>query len=95
MLNFFILWGICYVLIIWAMCMDNVCWIPDSPEWKSIKKNFFIINFLGREYGFPKNKEGINYTWKNRILEVIKHPRDIIPGTISSLILTIILFLIK
>jgi hypothetical protein len=65
--------------------------MPDSPEWKSIKKNFYIFRIFKREFGIPKNKEGLKYCWKSRILEVIKHPRDIIPAIISSLILTLIL----
>jgi len=73
-----------------AMCVDNICWIPDSPEWTTIKGNFFIINLFKREWGFPKNKEGWKYVWKNRILEVLKHPRDIIPAIITSLLMSLI-----
>lgn len=79
-----------YVSIMLAMCLDNICWIPDSPEWKSIKINFYVFVFLNREFGIPKNKAGFSYCWKNRILEVLKHPRDIIPAIISSLVLSLI-----
>lgn len=79
-----------YISIMCAMCLDNIFWIPDSPEWLSIKKNFFIFILFKREFGIPKNKEGKYYCWKYRILEVLKHPRDILPAIISSIILTII-----
>lgn len=76
-----------YLSIMCAMCLDNIFWIPTSPEYKDIKKNFTLLFGL---LAIPKNKEGLNYCWKNRILEVIKHPRDIIPAIISSIILSII-----
>lgn len=82
---FLIKWAISYVGVLMAMSLDNVFWIPDSPEWKSIKKNFKIYNFMDREYGFPINKEGWSYTWNKRIKEVLKHPRDLLPAIPSSL----------
>ena len=48
-------WFIMYWLIIFAMCVDNIFWIPDSREFKSIRKNFFMFIFLGREWALPKN----------------------------------------
>lgn len=77
-----------YVMIMFAMCFDNICWIPTSPEYKKIKKNFYVISFMKLEWAIPKNKEGLSYVWNKRILEVLKHPRDIIPAIISSAILT-------
>ena len=89
MFKFIFQWAIDYGLIMVAMCTDNICWIPDSPEWKVIKKNFYIMTIFNREFGFPKNKDGWKYVWKNRILEVLKHSRDILPAIITSLLLTI------
>lgn len=86
---FILKWPICYALIMFAMCLDNICWIPSSPEWPNIRKNFWIFVFWKHEFGIPKNKEGLKYCWKNRILEVIKHPRDIIPGIIASFLLAL------
>lgn len=91
MIDFIGQWVIFFVGIMFAMSVDNIFWIPTSPEWKGIKKNFWIIIFWGNEYCFPKNKEGLNYCWKNRIFEVLKHPRDIFPGLITSFILAVIL----
>lgn len=88
---FLIKWAISYVGVMFAMSVDNIFWIPDSPEWRSIKKNFKIYNFMGREYGIPINKEGLSYTWNKRVLEVLKHPRDIIPAVMTSLLLAVIL----
>jgi len=87
-------WLIVYAMIMCAMCLDNVFWIPDSPEWPSMKKSFYIIILFGREYGFPKDAPSRDYVWRKRILEVLKHPRDIIPGIISSLLLTIFINII-
>lgn len=84
-------WLLCYVGVMFAMSVDNIFWIPDSPEWKNIKKNFHVITFKGREYGFPKNTEGRKYVWNNRVLEVLKHPRDIIPAIITSFLLAVFL----
>lgn len=89
-MEFIIRWIISYCLIMFTMCLDNILWIPDSPEWKSIRSDFKVINFLGREYGIPKNKASLYYCWTKRIIEVLKHPRDIIPGIVSSLILALI-----
>jgi hypothetical protein len=90
-MNYAIKFSYCYVAITAAMCLDNICWIPDAPEYPSIKKNFKEIILLNRIFAFPINKEGFSYVWNKRILEVIKHPRDIIPATISSAILGVIL----
>lgn len=83
-------WALSYALIMFAMSLDNVFWIPDSPEWKSIKKNFKVFTLNKREYGFPINLEGWSYVWNKRVLEVIKHPRDIAPALVSSLIMAVI-----
>lgn len=89
-MNFFVQWILFYTSIIFTMCVDNICWIPTSPEWSEIKHNFLVITLFGNEWAIPKNKNGWNYTWNKRILEVIKHPRDISPAIITSLILTLI-----
>ena len=90
-MQFLIKWLTAYVGVMFAMSVDNIFWIPDSPEWSKIRKNFHVITVAGREYGFPINKEGFAYVWKNRILEVLKHPRDIIPAVITSLLLAVAL----
>lgn len=59
-----------------AMCVDNIFWISASPEYSVFKK----MNL----------KDKLNYVWKNRILEVLKHPRDIIPAIITSFILSLL-----
>ena len=92
-------WFIIYTLIIFAMALDNVIWIPDGAEWPEIKKSFYVVilpwfNHKWYEYAFPKTKSAWSYCWHKRILEVIKHPRDIIPGVVSSFVLTILIKLI-
>ena len=88
-MGFFIEWIFMYMMIMVAMCVDNICWIPDSREFGSIKKNFYVFVLLKREWVFPRNKEGWKYVYHNRILEVLKHPRDILPAIITSFIITI------
>lgn len=85
-----LIWPLFYASIMFAMCIDNIVWIPDSPEWKVIRKDFKVFILFNREFGIPKNKEGWRYVWKNRVFEVLKHPRDIIPAIITSGILTLI-----
>ena len=79
-----------YISIMFAMSVDNIFWIPDSPEWSQIRKNFKVFILFNREFGLPKNKEGWKYVWKTRVLEVLNHPRDIIPAVITSFILALI-----
>lgn len=88
---YLIKWPICYAAVMFAMCVDNLCWIPDSSEYNYIKANFKEITFLNRVWAFPINKEGWTYVWKNRILEVLKHPRDILPAIMTSAILGAVL----
>lgn len=96
MIDFLLIWASCYISIVGiGLCLDNICWIPDSKEWGEIRKNFWVFIvpwFKGKRYEFavPINSEGLRYCWKNRILEVLTHPRDILPGIISSFILTLI-----
>lgn len=78
-----------YCSIMFTMCIDNICWIPDSPEWTNIRKNFLVFT-LFREFGIPKNKLGLKYVWNDRIKTVLTHPRDILPAIITAGVLTLI-----
>lgn len=89
MFKFLFQWIISYTLIMVAMCVDNICWIPDSGEFLSIKNNFYCSIFLGRVWAFPKNKAGWDYVIKYRIKTVLTHPRDILPAIFTSLILVL------
>lgn len=76
-MDFIIKWVVFYVGVMFAMSIDNVFWIPTAPEYPQFKK-------------MPlKNK--INYILKDRILVVLKHPRDIIPAIITSFLLAVVL----
>lgn len=75
---FMLNWLVCYLLIMFAMCTDNIFWISASPEYPVFKKYSLKL----------KLKYIINY----RIKTVLTSWRDIIPGIITSLILTIILY---
>jgi len=93
-MNPYLQYVIQYVATTFAMSFDNICWIPDGKEYGSIRKNFFTFtipwfNKKWYEFAIPKNKEGFKYTWNNRILEVIKHPRDILPALVSSAIIVL------
>ena len=93
---FLIKWFAIYWLIIFTMCLDNIFWIPADKQWflhKNLQPHFFILILFGKEYIFPKDKEALSFIWNKRIKEVIKHPYDIIPAIISSLILTSIISL--
>lgn len=73
------------------MCLDNLCWISASPEYESFKKlPLFFWNKNSLTIYKNTYKSKISYIIKYRIWTVIKHPRDIIPAIISSMILTII-----
>jgi hypothetical protein len=74
-----------------AMSLDNVFWIPTSPEYKDYKKLPFAKK--GNEYVIAEGKSyttKLDYIFRYRILSVLKHPRDIIPGIFSSLFLSFI-----
>lgn len=76
-MNFIILWLINYGLIMFAMSVDNIFWISSSPEYR-LFKNWTL-------------SEKLHYIFLYRIKTVLTDHRDIIPGIITSFILTIIL----
>ena len=90
-MSFIISWLINYVFIMFAMSVDNIFWIPTSPEYDAfknmgwIKRNPTFIILSSGSY-FTK----LDYIIRYRIWSVLTHPRDIIPGLITSLLLTII-----
>lgn len=65
-----------YVLIMFAMCVDNIFWISSSPEFPKYQK-----------YSF---KEKANYIFNYRIKTVLTDWRDICPALITASILTIV-----
>ncbi len=68
--GFLRLWFTFYVCIILAMCVDNIFWIPSSPEFKE----FLDWTLL----------EKLRYIIGYRVFLVIIHPLDIIPAIITS-----------
>ena len=90
MFNFFIEWGIYFIMILWCMCIDNCFWVSASPEYKEFKKlplfkkGTYWLNMEGKTY---KNK--VSYIFGYRIFTVITHWRDIIPAIITSFLLTL------
>lgn len=93
-MTFIIEWALFYVGIKFAMSYDNYMWIPSDRKWfhtKEWKPHFKPLFLIGkREYFLiPQTKTG----WKiigSRVKDVLTHPYDIIPGILTSLILTII-----
>lgn len=73
---FIIEWAIFYLAVMFAMCVDNIFWISASPEYPLYKK-----------YSL---KQKIRYILIDRVLAVLKHPRDIIPAIMTSAILGVI-----
>lgn len=84
-MNFFIEWIIFYVGIMFCMSVDNIFWIPTSPEYDQFKRGYGI-QVEGKIYN-----SRIAYIIKYRIWSVLTHWRDIIPAIMTSLILTIVL----
>jgi hypothetical protein len=77
-------------LILATMSIDNYFWITDSPEWKSIKKNFKLVTIKGFNIPIPINKDGFSYIFFKRIVPVWSNWRDITPAIIGGGLLSII-----
>lgn len=71
-----------YAAIMFAMSLDNIFWIPTSPEYSKFQNNQFPLVVEGKSY-YSK----LDYIFRYRVLSVLKHPRDIIPAICSSLLL--------
>ena len=69
-----LIWVTSYVLIMFAMCVDNIFWIRASPEYPEYKK--------------WSARKRLAYIFNYRIKTVLTHPLDIIPAIITSTILT-------
>lgn len=91
-MNFIISWIVSYILIMFSMCTDNIFWISSSAEYDYFKKlGWFKYNGnqLMKEKKLYRTK--INYVVNYRIKSVLVDKRDIIPGLITSFIMTIII----
>jgi len=75
-MEFIIKWIISYGLVMFAMCTDNIFWISSSPEYEKFKK--------------WKIKEKLKYIITYRIKTVLTDWRDICPGIMTSLILSLV-----
>jgi len=91
-MNFGLEWFTFYLAIMFAMSVDNIFWIPTSPEYKQFKKVPWIrtdkkgFNYAG---GYYANK--LEYIIFYRIKSVLFHWRDIVPAIITSFILAVVL----
>ena len=72
-MEFIFKWITFYLGIMFAMSVDNIFWISDSPEYKIFQKKSL--------------KDKAIYVLRDRVWAVLKHPRDIAPGIITSFIL--------
>lgn len=85
-------WLTFYGAIMFAMSTDNIFWISSSREYGKFKKLPWFkksnksLTIEGKKYNTK-----ISYVLGYRIKSVLTDRRDIIPGLITSLILTIIL----
>ena len=87
---FLVEWIIFYIAIIFTLCIDNIFWINTGGEWNGnaeVSRGKRVWKGPVKDYQFG---ELVNYIWNYRIMSVITHWRDIIPGVLSSFILTII-----
>lgn len=88
---FILEWFIFYWAVIFCMSLDNIFWIPTSPEYENFKKlPFAKISDTFLEVEGKKYYAKLHYIFGYRVWSVIKHWRDIVPAIISSLLLTII-----
>lgn len=76
-MEFIVEWLIFYAAVMFAMSIDNIFWIPTSPEYPK-----YLKWSLGKK---------IRYVIKDRVIAVLKHPRDIVPAVITSFILAVLL----
>jgi len=83
-MNFLIEWALKFGAVMLAMCLDNIFWIPTSPEYELYKNNKFPLKVENQLY-YSK----VDYILRYRVLSVLTHYRDIIPGLISSLTLAV------
>ena len=67
---------ICYALVMFAMCFDNLFWISRSPEFEA---------FLSWSI-----REKAKYIYRNRILTVMTCWRDIVPALTTGLLLAFV-----
>jgi len=75
-MNFLIKWLVFYAAVMFAMCTDNIFWISASPEYPAFKKKSFKAKAI--------------YVLRDRVLAVLKHPRDIVPAIMTSFTLAVI-----
>jgi len=85
MISFYLQWLIDYCLVMFAMSLDNIFWIPTSPEYEQYKNNK-PITVEGKTY-YTK----LDYIIKYRIGSVLKSWRDIVPAIITSFLMTLLL----
>jgi len=74
---------------------DNIGWITASPEWES---SHTVCNNLDCWTGAVKDYnllEKLDYVARYRIYTVFTHPRDLIPLSIMSLVLTSTIIFIR
>ena len=76
-MEFLVKWPVFYLGVMFAMCVDNIFWISDSPEYEAFKQYTF--------------KEKVKYVLKDRVLAVLKNWRDITPAIMTSFLLAVIL----
>ena len=77
-------WLCYYIAVMFAMSVDNICWTPTSPEYYLFQKNQFPISVEKKFYN-----SRLDYIFRYRILSVLKHPRDIFPALLTSLIMAV------
>ena len=93
-LIFIFKWIVCYALIMFAMCVDNICWIPADRKWyvtNELRPHFYVMFIIKtREYIFPRDKFAWKFLFTDRIKSVLTHQYDILPAILTSFILALI-----
>jgi len=75
-MNFLFAWALDYALVMFAMCVDNLCWMPSSPEWNDEKAKGWRSLFI--------------YALMYRIKTVLTDWRDIVPAIVTSFVMTVV-----
>lgn len=82
-----------YLLIMFAMSVDNIFWIPTSPEYKKYKELPFFRKTFGGRFIIVEDKiytTKLQYILKYRVKSVLTHWRDIVPAILTAGILTLL-----
>lgn len=82
---------ICYCLVMFAMCIDNICWISSSGEYNLFRK-LGLIKSNGNKVTMDNKvyTSKFDYVLNYRVKSVLTDFRDIVPALVTALLMAII-----